>query len=104
MAKMAPIGVLKAYGRRLLQARKAAGVTQAEVARALDCQQPFVSKAERGQMMLRPFDYPTVASLLDVSIMDLIGPLTDEEKRQVEEFDREAEADWDPGDWQGGAR
>lgn len=72
-----------AYGRRLRSARTAAGLSQREVAEAIDCTQPFISRAEAGEMMLRAIDYPPVADLLGVDVLDLIGPLTDQERREM---------------------
>lgn len=73
------------YGRRLRTARLNAGVTQAAVAKVINRQQSYVSKVEHGLGMFRPFDYPRVAALLGVSVLDLIGPFTDEENAEVEE-------------------
>ena len=72
-----------AYGRRLRAAREAAGVKQRELANAIGCAQPFVSRAENGQMMLRAVDYHIVASLLGVSLDYLLGPLTAAERAEI---------------------
>ena len=72
-----------AFGRRLRKARKAAQMTQRAVADALDCTQGFISRVEDGHLMLQAADYPVVAELLGVSILDLLGPLTTEERTQI---------------------
>lgn len=89
MAKETPHSTVVAYGKRLRKARQNAGVSQAEVAAAIGCQQSFISKAEHGQMMLRPIDYPPVADLLGVSVLDLIGRLTEEEQKEIQAFEAE---------------
>jgi transcriptional regulator with XRE-family HTH domain len=84
MAKEADMGKLALYGRRLRNARVAAERSQADVAAAIGCRQPFVSKAEAGEMMLRPYDYAVVAQLLGVEIDALIGLLTEQELAEAE--------------------
>lgn len=73
----------KVYGRRLLRARRTANVNQRTVAEAIECTQGFISRVEDGQMMLQAADYPVIAELLGVSILDLLGPLTTEERAQI---------------------
>lgn len=93
--KTLPDKTLQVYGRRLRMARLRAGVTQAAVAKVAECQQPFISKVERGEATLRPFDYPRVAALLGVSVLDLIGALTKEEKAEIEEANASTRPDED---------
>ena len=73
-----------AYGKRLRRARTDAGLSQREVGEAIDCTQGFISRVEAGGMMLRAIDYPVVANLLGVDVLDLIGPLTAEERERIE--------------------
>lgn len=86
MAKEAHVGRMQVYGRRLRQAREAAGTSQADVASAIGCGQPFVSKVEAGDMMLRPYDYAIVARLLGADLEALIGELTPEEHAEAEGY------------------
>ena len=85
MPKEMDIWERAAYGRRLRAARTQADLSQREVAETIDCTQPFISRAESGEMMLRAIDYPPVADLLGVDVLDLIGPLTDQERREMAE-------------------
>lgn len=73
----------RAYGRRLRAARMKAGLSQREVAERIGGTQPFISRAEAGEMMLRAIDYPPVAELLGVDVLELIGPLTEEEQTEI---------------------
>jgi transcriptional regulator with XRE-family HTH domain len=71
------------YGQRLLRARTAAKASQRALAEAIDCTQGFISRVEDGQMMLQAADYPLIAEFLGVSIGDLLGPFTAEERVQI---------------------
>ena len=78
----------EAYGRRLRSARETAGLSQQELGQAIGHTQSYVSKVEAGEMMFRPIDYPPLAQLLGVPILALIGPLTEEERAEIEAFKR----------------
>jgi transcriptional regulator with XRE-family HTH domain len=83
MAKEADVGRLVIYGRRLRVAREAAHISQSVLAAAIGCRQPFISKAEAGDMMLRPYDYAVVARLLGTDLDALLGALTPAEEEEV---------------------
>jgi transcriptional regulator with XRE-family HTH domain len=51
--------------RRIREARKAAGLTQVEVAKALRKTQAFVSKCELGERRIDPLDLSDFAKLYD---------------------------------------
>ena len=72
------------------RARTGADLSQQRVASEIDCTQGFISRAEAGQMMLRAIDYPPVADLLGVDVLELIGPLTEEERSEIEASNAEA--------------
>ena len=74
----------RAYGRRLKAARDRSGLSQERLAEEIDCTQGFISRVEAGQMMLRAVDYPPIAELMGVDVLDLIGPLTDAEQSAIE--------------------
>lgn len=84
MAKEADLVKAQAYGKRLALARKGK-LSQAKLAEALGYQQPFLCKVERGDMMLRPYDYAVVARLLGVDLDTLIGELTPAEIAEIED-------------------
>lgn len=86
MAKAIDPDEMKVYGARLRAARTAADVTQREVGKVIGCTQPYLSRVENGEMLLRPIDYPPVAALLGVAI--LIGPLTEEERERIDAVKR----------------
>lgn len=58
--------------RRLREARKAAGLTQVEVARALRKTQAFVSKCELGERRIDPLDLSDFAKLYDKPLAHFI--------------------------------
>ena len=107
MPREADIWELRAYGRRLLRARDEADLSQREVGEAISCTQGFISRVEKGQMMLRAIDYPVVADLLGVSVGVLLGPFTAEERAAMvadlasmeEDRQREGYADPSMEDW-----
>jgi transcriptional regulator with XRE-family HTH domain len=47
----------RAIAAALVRQRKAAGITQTDIARALGADQPYVSKLERGERRLDVVDY-----------------------------------------------
>ncbi|MCY3802229.1 MAG: helix-turn-helix transcriptional regulator [Chloroflexi bacterium] len=57
---------------RLVSARKAAGLTQQDVANRLDRLQSFVSKYERGERRLDVVEFVTVCRALEVDPCDII--------------------------------
>jgi transcriptional regulator with XRE-family HTH domain len=66
---------------RLRAARKAAGLTQAEVARAFGRTQSFVSKIESGEIRLDPIELQRLAQLYGVEVMALLPPAEGEKRR-----------------------
>jgi transcriptional regulator with XRE-family HTH domain len=82
MPRKVSFGEKIVYGQRLTRARGSAN--QRVVAEAIDCTQGFISRVEAGQMMLQAADYPVIAKLLGVSVQDLLGPFTAEERAQIE--------------------
>lgn len=57
---------------RLREARRAAGLTQAEVAQAMGRPQSFVAKIEAGERRLDPIELWHLAKLYRVEIMSLL--------------------------------
>ena len=86
------MNVRKVRGARVRRARRGADMKQSELGSALGVGQPFVSKVENGDMTFSPFDYPAVADLLDVSVLELLGPLTAAEKRLAEMIKKKLDA------------
>jgi transcriptional regulator with XRE-family HTH domain len=84
MPRKVSFGEKIVYGQRLTRARDSANVNQRVVADAIDCTQGFISRVEAGQMMLQAADYPVIAKLLGVSVEDLLGQFTPEERAQIE--------------------
>lgn len=58
---------------RLRAARRAAGLTQVDVARTLGKPQSFVSKIESGERRLDPIELSRLADLYGVGVADLLG-------------------------------
>jgi len=58
----------------LRKARKAARLTQVDVALALARTQSFVSKIERGEIRLDPIELQRLAELYGVEVMALLPP------------------------------
>ena len=61
----------------LVQARKAKGLTQAEVAKRLQRPQSFVSKYEQGERRLDVIEFLEVADALGIRARSLISKLED---------------------------
>ena len=61
-----------AFVRRLVSARKEAGVTQQELASRLDKHQSFVSKYERSERRLDVLEFITVCQALGVDACSII--------------------------------
>ena len=75
-----PVKSLRTAGHRrlielLVQARKRAGVTQAQLARSLSQHQSFVSKIESGERRLDVIELMRICRALDVSASKLVGEL-----------------------------
>jgi transcriptional regulator with XRE-family HTH domain len=58
----------------LKQARKAAGLTQVDVARAFGRTQGFISKVERGEIRIDPIELQRFAELYEVGVVELLPP------------------------------
>lgn len=65
------------FRRLLIDARKAANLTQAEVAEELDRPQSFVAKYEGGERRLDVVEFLAVANAINVNPIDLIRQLQD---------------------------
>ena len=61
------------FGRRLVELRKARGLTQVEMAERLGATQSFVSKYERGELRLHGVLIIKLAAALRVSTDELLG-------------------------------
>lgn len=55
-----------AVGERLRWAREQAGLTQAQVAKILDCHRPTISQIEAGQRVVRPDEIARFAKMYSV--------------------------------------
>lgn len=60
--------------RLLRRARKAAGLTQVEVARIFDITQGTISKMELGEVRIDPIELQRFAELYGVEITELLPP------------------------------
>lgn len=58
----------------LKRARKAAGLTQADVAGALGRTQGFISKVEHGEIRIDPIELQRFAKLYGVEVSTLLPP------------------------------
>jgi len=61
------------FGRRLVEIRKARGITQVELAERIGTTQSFVSKYERGDLRLHGDLIVKLAAVLSVSTDELLG-------------------------------
>ena len=59
----------------LREARKASGLQQADVAKALGRHQPFIANIERGQRRVDAVEILTLARLLDLDPVDVLKTL-----------------------------
>ena len=66
------------FQRLLVQARREAGLTQADLAQRLSRPQSFVSKYERGERRLDVVEFLEVAAAIGKDPADLLKALTDE--------------------------
>ena len=73
VAKRPPVEETTAIGRRLVEIRKARGITQIEMAKKLGATQSFVSKYERGDVRLTGGLIIKLAGVLGVSTDELLG-------------------------------
>lgn len=62
-----------AFGERLAQLRKAQGLTQVQLAEALDVSQQAITAYESGQRRVPISSLPLLARMLNVTVEDLIG-------------------------------
>ena len=67
------IRISKQMGMRLKTAREALGLTQAELARAIDASQPQIDQYERGNLDMRIDRLFQLAGYLKISPEDLFG-------------------------------
>ena len=65
-------GASKKFRKLLVEVRKAAGLTQAELSRRLKKPQSFVSKYERGERRLDVVEFGEVAKALSVDPVKLL--------------------------------
>lgn len=66
-------GAYKKFRELLVEVRRAAGLTQAELSRQLNRPQSFVSKYERGERRLDVIEFGEVAEALGVDPAKLLG-------------------------------
>ncbi|WP_233592526.1 helix-turn-helix domain-containing protein [Erwinia psidii] len=64
---------MAALGKRMTELRKASGMTQAQMAQALDVSQQAVQSWEAGRRRIQISALPAVAKLLSVSLEGLLG-------------------------------
>lgn len=60
----------------LVETRKAAGITQVELASRLGRPQPFVSYFERGERRIDVIEFCVIAQALNADPLELFGKLT----------------------------
>ena len=66
------VGAYKKFRQLLIEVRKAAGLTQAELSQQLNRPQSFVSKYERGERRLDVIEFGEVAKALSVDPAKLL--------------------------------
>jgi transcriptional regulator with XRE-family HTH domain len=66
-------GAYKKFRELLVELRKGAGVTQAELSQRLDRPQSFVSKYERGERRLDVVEFGQVAKALGVNPVNVLA-------------------------------
>jgi transcriptional regulator with XRE-family HTH domain len=71
-----------ALGKRMTELRKASGMTQAQMAQALNVSQQAVQSWEAGRRRIQISVLPAVAKLLSVSIEGLLGEETEHTPRK----------------------
>jgi transcriptional regulator with XRE-family HTH domain len=69
---------------RLAQARKGAGITQAELASSLSRPQSFVSKFERGERRLDVIEFVDVARAIGIDPVRFLSELGEVKGRRTE--------------------
>ena len=72
---------LAAFAKKLISARKAAGLTQVQLSKASGLSQSHISKLERGEWEPRLFTIMSLAAALDVPPADLIPSIR--KKRRI---------------------
>jgi transcriptional regulator with XRE-family HTH domain len=75
------IGMARVVGGRLWRARKAAGLTQAQVARAFGKDQSAISRIEQGEREVRLVEVLELGLLYGIQPETLVAPLSQEEQR-----------------------
>lgn len=63
--------------RKLVSARKAAGITQHELAKRLDRPQSFISKYERRERRLDVIELVIICRALNIDIREILGMIED---------------------------
>ncbi|QGJ71801.1 Transcriptional regulator [Planctomycetales bacterium 10988] len=64
----------RSFGKRIVEARKARGVTQKEVAEFLGCSRPTYIAIEKGERPLNPDEVRKIASFLGQRVHELVRP------------------------------
>jgi transcriptional regulator with XRE-family HTH domain len=75
-------------GLRLARARKAAKLTQTEVAKRLGYRQYTLSRMEKGERRPNVFELAAFVALYRVEFHDLVAPATDEELKVIDKAHR----------------
>ena len=73
---------MAALGKRMTELRKASGMTQAQMAQALNVSQQAVQSWEAGRRRIQISALPAVAKLLSVSLEGLLGEETERTPRK----------------------
>jgi len=68
----------EAIARRLKEARKLSGLSQAHVAELIELQRPAISEIESGNRTVSADELARFASIYDVSVVWLLGKVEDE--------------------------
>ncbi len=69
------VGINKACGKCLAKMRRAAGLTQVELARKMGVPQSFVSKVETGERSLRLYEQFAYASAMGIEIHKFVDEI-----------------------------
>jgi transcriptional regulator with XRE-family HTH domain len=67
-----PEQLLSSVGKKVVVLRKAAGLTQAQLAERMNCSVQYVSLVERGTQNLTLYKLAEIADLFDVDVKDLL--------------------------------
>ena len=69
------VGINKACGKCLAKMRRAAGLTQVELARKMGVPQSFVSKVETGQRSLKLYEQFAYANAMNIDIHKFVDEI-----------------------------